>query len=423
MSDNFTIAVHDAGMLLEARGSGLRRLIDATLLDALASSLGTGLVGRLRLTLPSGRTALLGKGAGCEVALSLRSYRAIRKTMHRGLLGFAEAYLAGDFETDSLDDLFRFFFDNEAMISRALPGLLRSASRDRSFHTRRRNTRTGSRRNIAAHYDLGNDFYKQWLDPSMLYSSAIYRGQNVSLDEAQAIKTAAILAALDLREGGSVLEIGCGWGAVAEAMAGSGASVRAITISEQQLLAARARIAEAGLAARAQVAFEDYRDTVGQFDRIVSIEMIEAVGEDNWPAYFRTIHDRLRPGGHAVIQAITIRDDLYDGYRAKADFIQRYIFPGGMLPTVAMLERHGCAAGLGFEEVERFGSSYASTLAEWQSRFSAAWPRIEALGFDGRFRRMWDYYLSYCRVGFERGTIDVGLYRFTKPSATASSEL
>lgn len=320
----------------------------------------------------------------------------------------------GDVDTDDLRGLFYFYLVNEPSITRSFPSLNRTRSRDRRFHTRRRNTHDGSRRNIADHYDVGNAFYRLWLDKSMCYSSGIYTERTTTLEEAQLTKLNRVLSALDLSDGCSLLEIGCGWGAFAEAAARQGAKVRAITISEQQLSAARERIAAARLADRIEVCFEDYRDTTDRFDRLVSIEMIEAVGEENWPLFFKTIADRLRPGGLAVIQAITIREDAFAQYRQNPDFIQRYIFPGGMLPTVELMRQRAAESGLAFETMERFGDSYALTLADWRSRFEAAWPEIAALGFDERFRRMWLYYLNYCEVGFEQGLIDVGLYRLSK---------
>ena len=248
----------------------------------------------------------------------------------------------------------------------------------------------------------------------MSYSSGIYASPGMSLEQAQAAKQARIIEALELEPGHDVLEIGCGWGALAEEIAARDAHVTAITISEQQHRVASQRLAVSRYADRVNVVFQDYRDTSGSFDRIVSIEMIEAVGEDGWATYFRTIHDRLKPGGLAVIQAITIHEDLFEDYRRRPDFIQRYIFPGGMLPTVPLMRAEAQRVGLEFCEIERFGASYALTVAEWRRRFVDAWPRIEALGFDERFRRMWDYYLTYCDVGFQRGTIDVGLYRIRK---------
>lgn len=396
-------------------------MLDASLHLSLVARLGPHLDGRLTLALPSGRVATVGSDSGIDARLAVRSYAAIWQLLRRGHIGFAESFVDETIDTDDLEAVFEFFLANQARLTAGMPGVLDSGWRDRSFHARNANTRVGSRRNIAAHYDLGNEFYEKWLDSSLTYSSGIYARPEATLEEAQATKYARILGGLDLRPGQRVLEIGCGWGALVEHLARAGGEVTAITISEQQHAAASSRIAAAGLADRARVEFRDYRDIVGSFDRIVSVEMIEAVGEENWPAFFDVVARRLRPGGRAVIQAITIRDDLYDDYRRNPDFIQRKIFPGGMLPTVPMLRRHGDAAGLAFTEVERFAGSYARTLGDWQRRFRAAWPEIEGLGFDARFRRMWEYYLSYCKVGFEHGTIDVGLYLFVKPH-DASSE-
>lgn len=395
----------------------VHRAIDQTLLRALGETLQRYGAGRLDLTLPSGATARLGDVAARSGAtLHVHRYRAVWSILRAGSIGFAQSYMDGDIDTDDLKRLFDFYCDNEAAITAALPSLLTTRSRDRLYHATRRNTRAGSRRNISAHYDLGNAFYSLWLDPSMLYSSGIYRSPDDSLEQAQNQKLDRIVAALDLRTDRSLLEIGCGWGALAEACARHGAKVDAITISKEQLAAAKARIAAAGLSERVDVRYEDYRDTAGIYDRLVSIEMIEAIGEKNWPLYFQKVAERLAPSGVAVIQAITIREDAFARYRRNPDFIQRYIFPGGMLPTVELMRSGAGDASLEFEVVERFGQSYALTLREWRRRFEMAWPRIEALGFDQRFRRMWLYYLTYCEVGFERGSIDVGLYRLRKPA-------
>jgi cyclopropane-fatty-acyl-phospholipid synthase len=375
-------------------------------------------IGRLNVELPSGAGAMIGDPtAPAEAHIALRSYAALWKVARRGALGFAESYMDGDFDTNELKALFELYLANEAAITRALPRVNETRHPDRRFHLSRPNSRDGSRRNIADHYDLGNAFYRLWLDSSMLYSSGIHEEATDTLEAAQAIKLRRILDGLELNGGETLLEIGCGWGALACTAAEQGAHVRAITISAEQLAGARERIAAAGLDDRVEACFEDYRDTAGDFDRIVSIEMIEAVGEENWPLFFGTIAKRLRPDGLAVIQAITIREDAFAQYRRNPDFIQRYIFPGGMLPTVELMRQRASEAGLQFETIERFGASYATTLAEWRRRFEAAWSEIAKLGFDERFRRVWRYYMTYCEIGFERGLIDVGLYRLRKPAS------
>lgn len=283
---------------------------------------------------------------------------------------------------------------------------------DRWQHRRRHNSRRNSRRNIAAHYDLSNAFFAQWLDPEMVYSSAVFSGKEQTLEQAQAAKLDRIVSLLGVGDGDRVLEIGCGWGGLARRIAtGTNASVTGITLSQQQLEYSIEAARQAGLSDRLEFRLQDYRDTSGTFDGIVSIEMIEAVGEAYWPVYFQTLAARLRRGAGAVVQAITIDEAHFDEYRDNADFIQRYIFPGGMLPTVSIMHEQARAAGLRIDHVEHFGKSYAETLRIWRRRFEAAWPRIANMGFDERFRRMWRYYLAYCEAGFEEGTIDVGLYR------------
>ena len=320
----------------------------------------------------------------------------------------------GDWTTPDLTAVIELAARNAETLDNAIGGgpVVRTLNRLR--HALRANTKRGSRRNIEAHYDLGNDFYALWLDESMTYSSAIYSaGAQESLEEAQARKIARIGDMLDIDAGGSVLEIGCGWGALGRALAGRSAHVTGLTLSPSQLEWARRVGADAGLSDRLDLRLQDYRDVRGEFDRIVSIEMIEAVGERYWPDYFGAIAGRLKQGGCAVLQAITIADDRFEAYRKAADFIQRFVFPGGMLPSREILSRCAAQAGLQIVESETFADSYAATLAEWRRRMLHAWPQIAAQGFDPRFRRLWEYYLCYCEAGFRARTIDVGLYKLT----------
>jgi cyclopropane-fatty-acyl-phospholipid synthase len=391
-------------------------LADAGLARWLEPRLKAATSGRLQLELPSGRTLAVTRPGGSSATLAISSYRALARLVRRGKLGLAEAYMDAELDTDDLGALFDYFMDNEAALLASWQRLDGERRSDTLFHARRRNTREGSRRNIAAHYDLGNAFYRLWLDETMSYSSGIYRGPGATLEDAQREKYARIFEALELSSGDRLLEIGCGWGALAAEAAMRGAEVTALTISREQHAEATARIVREGLEDRARILFQDYRDSKGSYDRLVSVEMIEAVGEESWPLYFDTLAQRLRPGGKGIIQAITIVPEMLDDYRSKPDFIQRYIFPGGMLPTVPAMQTAAEQAGLTLSTVETFGQSYALTLAHWRERFLSAWPRIEALGFDERFRRMWLYYLVYCEVGFRRGRIDVGLYRIEKPA-------
>ena len=400
---------------------GLRRHFDGLVLAVCRRALRRA-EGCLLLTLPSGASAAIGTARrGHDAQLRLKSYSLFWRALKRGSIGVAECYMADAFETDNLNALFHYYLDNRAALAKAGRGRFRVRRRDRDYHARRANTRSGSRRNIAEHYDLGNDFYKVWLDPGMTYSSALYTAPDMPLEAAQAAKYGRIVDALGLTRGQRVLEIGCGWGGFAEVAARAGGQVKGITLSLEQHAWTTGRLGAAGLAANADIVIEDYRDTAGTFDRIASIEMIEAVGEENWPAYFKVLHDRLAPGGVAVIQAITIEEKNFDAYRQKADFIQRYIFPGGMLLTEAVIAEQARAAGLSYERIETFAGSYVRTLAEWRTRFHAGWPTIQALGFDDRFRRMWDYYFTYCEVGFARGTIDVGLYRLSRPAGATGA--
>ena len=368
--------------------------------------------GRITITLPTGEEiALGGSTPGIEAQLVVHHWRALRKLLSGGDVGFAKAYADGDWSSPDLTALLELAASNGARFIDQLQGHALFRIFNWLTHRRRANTRAGSRRNITFHYDLGNDFYSQWLDSSMQYSSAIFTHAGQSLEDAQQDKLRWILDLLAIKPGQKALEIGCGWGALAEAMAlEAGALVTGITLSPAQLAFAQHRLAREGLSDRADLRIEDYRDTTGHYDRIVSIEMIEAVGVEYWPSYFKTLHDRLKPGGRAVLQAITIAEHRYETYRKQPDFIQRYIFPGGCLPTRTALRDGLAAAGLRLVESHHFADSYARTLAIWRTRFLAAWPRIEAPGFDASFKRLWEYYLSYCEAGFRSGIIDVGLY-------------
>ena len=370
------------------------------------------IAGGITITLPSGRQHRWGyekPGIACD--LHLRNYKPLWNGFRRGAIGFAESYMAGDVETSNLTAFMRFYLQNRPALDEAARPLFHRSPLDRVFHLLRANTRAGARRNIHAHYDLGNAFYDQWLDPTMSYSSAFFGGGAKGLEAGQNAKYQLVLDALSLAEASHILEIGCGWGGFAEVAAESGHRVTGLTISEEQYAYARQRLGE-----RAEIRFQDYRDTQHQFDAIASIEMIEAVGEANWPTYFKVLHDRLKPGGKAAVQAITIAEAMYPRYRRKADFIQRYIFPGGMLPTKTILAEQAARAGLGFAVHKTFGQDYARTLDIWHKRFESAWSAISQLGFDEAFKRRWRYYLCYCEAGFAEESIDVGIYTFQRPA-------
>jgi cyclopropane-fatty-acyl-phospholipid synthase len=380
--------------------------------------IGRPTLGAVTITFPDGRTRTYGKpGTGEHPRLLVRNFSRIPETLRRGTIGFAHAYMRGDVEVDDLTALFRYFLQNRNEFQPKGSGWFGRATADIAYHLSRANTVDGSKDNISEHYDLGNAFYAEWLDPTMTYSSALFTGEAQSLEEAQRVKYRRVAEMAGVTPGDSVLEIGCGWGGFAETAAREiGATVYGITLSREQLAYAQARIARQGLDNLATFHFEDYRHTSGQYDRVASIEMIEAVGEEHWPSYFRTVHDRLRPGGTAAIQAITIDEKDFEGYRSTPDFIQRYIFPGGMLMTKRAMEEQGKAVGLILEGAETFRLSYAKTLRLWRERFLERWQAIKALGFDETFRRKWIYYLAYCEAGFEEGSIDVGIYQYRRPA-------
>ncbi|MEC9342907.1 MAG: cyclopropane-fatty-acyl-phospholipid synthase family protein [Pseudomonadota bacterium] len=376
--------------------------------------------GSLRLTLPSGRCVLVGEKDGeAEAELRMNNFALVRKALRRGSLGFAESYIDGDIETPDLVSVFRFFVRNEKVFAQAGRGFFKVRGMDRLAHLLRRNSLGGSRRNIAEHYDLGNAFFAAWLDGDLNYSSGVYEEDSATLEQAQAAKQDLVIDMLGVKPGERVLEIGCGWGAVARRIARLGADITGITLSREQLAHARALATREEHPDRMRFLLQDYRNTSGQFDRVVSVEMIEAVGESYWKTYFRTLHDRLRPGGVAAIQAITIDEKRFDAYHRSTDFIQRYIFPGGMLPTKTIIADQARQAGLEPEGTRCFAHGYARTLREWRRRFDAVWPSIAAMGFDEQFRRMWRYYLAYCEAGFLDGMIDVGVYRLKRPGVTA----
>jgi cyclopropane-fatty-acyl-phospholipid synthase len=368
--------------------------------------------GSVSVTLPSGqRIVRVGAEPGPEASVVLHRWRAVRRLLIGGDIGFAQAWIDGDCSSLDLTALIRLAARNLHALGGAAKGssFLQLAFRFR--HLSNGNTKRGSARNIIAHYDLGNDFFRVWLDEAMLYSSALWDASASTLESAQSRKVERIRKLLEIQGGERILEIGCGWGALAVRLVEAGAAhVTGLTLSPAQLEFARDLAVARGSASRVDIRLQDYRDIDGRYDRIVSIEMAEAVGEAWWPTYFGKIARCLKPGGRAVLQVITVAEEHFDDYRRTVDFIQRYIFPGGCLPTKAILHQQFERAGLRLVGHEAFGPSYARTLAEWRRRFHAGWPEIAALRFDDRFRRLWDYYLSYCGAGFLEGVTDVGLY-------------
>lgn len=343
--------------------------------------------------------------------LVLHDWKAIGAALAGGDVGFGESYMAGHWTTPDLVRLLAVIAANQQALTRAFYGTWWIRGLLRARHAMRANSRRRARRNIVAHYDLGNDFFALWLDPSMTYSSALFDGDfRRPLVAAQHAKYDRMLASLALPRNARVLEIGAGWGGLAERAARAGHRVTGLSLSPAQTAYARARLARQGLAADLRV--QDYRDVTGQYDGVASIEMIEAVGERYWPVYFDTIRRVLAPGARASIQAITIADDRFARYRTQSDFIQQYIFPGGMLASPSRLVAEAARAGLKLVDCHAFGADYAQTLVRWLTAFDAAAPEIMAQGFDARFVRCWRFYLAYCAAGFATCTTDVGQYTF-----------
>ncbi len=366
--------------------------------------------GDLSLTFPSGRRITVhGSEPGPSAVVTINSMALLRRVLVSGDLGLAEAFVADEWRTPDLLNVLAFGVANEAALA-GLCGpsrLMRWACR--AFHARNANTRRGSRRNISAHYDLGNAFYEHWLDRTMTYSSALFEDPAEPLADAQERKYRRMAELIGLGAGDRILEIGCGWGGFAEYAARTyGCTILCLTLSVEQAAYARQRMKDHGLEDRVEIRIQDYRDVEGTFDKIVSIEMFEAVGEAYWPTYLDALSRRLKRGGKAALQIITIDDAYFEQYRRTPDFIQRHVFPGGMLPGPAAFERATAAAGLTIADRFFFGASYAETLRRWNEAFERNWQHIRDIGFDDAFFRLWHYYLRYCEVGFESGRTDVG---------------
>jgi cyclopropane-fatty-acyl-phospholipid synthase len=365
--------------------------------------------GHLELITPDHTRMVFGDAhAGPGATLQLHDWRACGRILRAGDIGLAEAWSAGWIDSPDLVALLRLALRNEAALEPALFGGVLARCWYRLRHWLRPNTRSGSRRNIHSHYDIGNDFYRLWLDRSWTYSAAIFDGDHsMPLEQAQARKYQRVINTLGLQAGDRVLEIGCGWGGFAEHAARQGIHVHGLTISPAQLEVAQQRIAAAKLGKYAHLELCDYRDIEGSYDAVVSIEMFEAVGERYWPQYFDTVQARLKPGGKALVQSITIGERYFPRYRSSTDFIQEYIFPGGMLPSVERFERSAAHAGLQCDDVYAFGRDYAETLRRWRSAYHAARAQVTAQGFDAHFMRIWDLYFAYCEAAFDEGRTDV----------------
>ncbi|MBV1775899.1 cyclopropane-fatty-acyl-phospholipid synthase family protein [Burkholderiaceae bacterium DAT-1] len=378
-------------------------------------------VGHVSVTTPEGHQLTFGDlHAQPAASLTIHDWGACKRILVAGDIGFAEAWRARWIDTPNLTDLLKLAIRNESALEGLVSGKRLASIWYAILHAFRRNTKRGSQRNIHAHYDLGNDFYKLWLDPSWTYSSAIFNGRfDQSLEAAQGAKYQRIIDQLGLKPGMRVLEIGCGWGGFALHAARQGIQVHGITISRAQFDIATKRIADAHLTHFASFELRDYRDLDGSWDAIVSIEMFEAVGESYWKTYFRKVHDLLRPGRQALIQSITIGESRFASYRASSDFIREYIFPGGMLPSPERFIATAASAGLQTHDNFAFGPDYAETLRRWRHDVDTHAQQIASLGFDDAFMRIWQLYLCYCEAGFDEGRTDVNQFLLTRTEHTS----
>ena len=370
-----------------------------------------GQSGRVALCLPDGRVEEFGDGAlVCEG--KVKDWTVFDSILTRGDIGFAEAYMDGSFEIDKPDELIVWACKNESLLRPAIYGALPSLLVDRIKHLIRKNTVTQAKKNIASHYDLGNDFYSLWLDKTLTYSSALFKSESDSLEQAQIAKYERILDQTGVKKGDHVLEIGCGWGGfLTHAVKTRGCRVTAVTISQRQYEVCKKRVADEGIEDHVDLRLQDYREIEGQFDHVVSIEMIEAVGRAYWPQYFGKVRSCLKPGGRAVIQGITIREDLFRRYMSGTDFIQQYVFPGGELLTESAVRSVGGLQGLSLVDLHAFPESYEKTLRLWRERFGEVKGEVTAMGFGDEFIRLWNFYLAYCEGAFRIGR--TGVAHFT----------
>jgi len=373
--------------------------------------------GRILIQFPCGGECVgVGEKAGPSAVIRFNNARPFWRLLTGGSLGFSRAYLHGDWDSPDLGAVMELAIANELALRPVLASSPLIGKLAYLRHRLRRNSRAGSRRNIAFHYDLGNAFYGAWLDETMTYSAAVFEHEGQLLHEAQRAKYDRILKALQIGPEDHVLEIGCGWGGFMEHSAShTGCRITGLTLSAEQALYARERLKAAGLSNRTEVRLQDYRDCEGHFTKVVSIEMFEAVGEENWRLYFDRLRQLLAPGGQAVIQVITINETRFEHYRRNADFIQTYIFPGGMLPSATIFGERAVASALTVIDSFSFGRDYEKTLLHWERAFVENWSVIRPLGFDERFFRMWRYYLHYCAAGFRTGRLGVYQFRLGRP--------
>ena len=375
--------------------------------------------GTLSVHLPEGTDRRFGNQQAPFASIQIHDWAVCTETLKSGDIGFAEGYMRGDWTSPSLTDLLRVMIRNRRVMDDVIFGHWLGRLYYRIKHLLNRNHRSNSRKNIHAHYDLGNAFYELWLDGTMNYSSAWFEGDHsLPLQEAQMAKVRRALRMTDVKPGDRVLEIGCGWGALAEAATTEfGAHMTGVTLSTEQLDFAQRRMAHLQRSAQADLRLQDYRDIDdGPYDAVCSIEMIEAVGREYWPTYFQSIARLLKPGGRACIQSIVIDDSLFERYVNSTDFIQQYIFPGGCLPSPIEFRKQAQLAGLTVVDELPFGADYAETLRRWRQGFMAQLATVEQLGFDATFVRLWEFYLAYCEAAFDENNIDVVQYTLVKPA-------
>ncbi|MEX0320273.1 MAG: class I SAM-dependent methyltransferase [Ruegeria sp.] len=374
--------------------------------------------GRLDIGLPDGRVFRAeGKAPGPVARVDIHDRDVFARLVREGELGFSDAYLEEEWSTPDLRAFMDLVHLGSETVYDDFPGQFLARAYERFRFWLQRNHKAQAKKNISYHYDLGNEFYALWLDDTMTYSSAIFETGQESLEKAQTAKYANLVDEMGAKPGDHILEIGCGWGGFAEYAAKErGLRITGLTISQEQLRFAQQRIEKAGLSSQVDLRLQDYRDERGSYDGIASIEMFEAVGEKYWPVYFDTVRDRLKPGARATLQIITVADRRWEIYQNGVDFIQKYIFPGGMLPAPRILRQQIERAGLDLIRSKEFGKSYDLTLRRWHETFNAKWDEIAGMGFDARFRRMWNFYLTACGAAFDTGTCDVTQITVAKPS-------